>query len=309
MPTPVTCAHCGRTVNLPDNWAQPGFKCPHCKQANRLPIPASPPPAPLAPIPSSRGELVPDDDYDDRPRRRRRQDDTQVVEHHSYDHTPKRSAFGTAFGVSTGCLLGILAVMLAVLIGMGVLCAGCFGLIGEGVRRVDERQKQEEQKAVDSAVGVNEWSLADDVQVAVTKVAVEKPLLVVLSMETFRPREQQGTKNELVVWLSVQNVSKTKRHQYHRRAPDGFLFDAPKLTDEHGNKYRQVGPPERGYVKGGQTESVVDLEPGAAAIADAITFEKPVATATSLTLVLPSPTDGGGRNKYVFRIPASAWKK
>jgi hypothetical protein len=45
----VSCAYCANIVTLPENWASPGFLCPHCRGANALNAPVSlPEPLPLS---------------------------------------------------------------------------------------------------------------------------------------------------------------------------------------------------------------------------------------------------------------------
>lgn len=139
----VSCTVCGVEVALADPCTVEWFTCPQCGRPNHIPrvVPQPPAIAPYQPAPPNPVYVpfpvpVPEPatrhDYD-LPRR-------SVVEHHTHDHTPRRSAFGTAFGMSSGCLLGVISVVMGGFVLMVLSCAGCITLGVQGARNAKEPQ-------------------------------------------------------------------------------------------------------------------------------------------------------------------------
>lgn len=134
----VTCPHCHCPVQLPDPWAAEGYTCPHCHRPAQLPrmIGAPYPPPIYHPTAYHPVQVVPPPPPPTEP---------TVVEHHTYDHTPRRSAFATGFGGSFGCMLGgafgVFAILLCFVL-LLVVPATCVK-IKEHERRTKERQEQQ----------------------------------------------------------------------------------------------------------------------------------------------------------------------
>lgn len=108
MPIPVTCAHCGASAQLADNWPHPGFTCPVCRRASQMPTP----PAPA-------DEFA----FDDSPARSSRR---------TYAAAPP-SAFSAGFGVGSGIVVGGCLALIAISLVMTVFCAGWGQRIGKEV--------------------------------------------------------------------------------------------------------------------------------------------------------------------------------
>jgi hypothetical protein len=215
-------------------------------------------------------------------------------------------------------LVGIIAAAVALVAGCGL--SGYLGYL----YAIKERPPAEELAptasapasakgaAGDAAAGVanvGAWSRVGDVRMKIDRVALQKPVFV---DQDFRGKEieREGKEVVLVVWYSVENLSKTKRMEYARWDGIGtFGGPAVKLTDEHENSYT-YHPPHGigGFLKGGLEFGSKVVNPGEAGLTDAVTFDRLVSAATVLKLSARSPVIGAGKDRHEFRITAAAWK-
>ncbi len=172
------------------------------------------------------------------------------------------------------------------------------------------RKKEEEpsrggsESASAPASSTSDWSVVGDVAVRIDKVRVQKPTVEERAFGKKEPLERDLDAQELMVWFTIENRTKTKKIEYHGWDIAGIGSRAPEAADEHGNKYQHVSHSSlMTSLKGrGKTGAI---NPGDPPISDVMCFQRPVDAATKLTLTLPSLL-AGEKGRHVFEIPAAA---
>jgi hypothetical protein len=185
----------------------------------------------------------------------------------------------------------------------GALTAAFVGL-GEALAEAEERASETNQ-TVAGADGPEaiEWAPHDaavrqgDVELVITELAVRTVEIV----ETFGDGTGRLEGEWLVVAFEVSNMSDARKLDYRAWRESGVFDSQPRLGDDAGNAYKQIGTYHELV---GASRNVESVYPGAS-VADVLIFEPPVGAATHLDLELPA-ANFGGEGTIRFRIPAEA---
>jgi len=158
------------------------------------------------------------------------------------------------------------------------------------------------KKPEPESTGVGEWSRVGDVQVKVTGAQISRAILV---SDDAKETEIKDSDERLLVYVSIQNLSKVKKLDYHIWGGPAREADA---RDEHGNRYLCYSGTSSFWVKGGVRRGYKTVQPEDPAFAEVLRFEKPVKAATEVRVTLDA-LEIGLREKHHFRIPSSEWAK
>jgi hypothetical protein len=163
-----------------------------------------------------------------------------------------------------------------------------------------------EPKADVKYAGMNEWVQVGDLRVRLTKAAVKKVPLI--SSFGGSDRKYESKDPELMVWVEIENLSKTKKVLYSRWGASGFDRRS-QVEDEHGNKY-SLSPYDgslSGRVEGGLEYSTKDIRPGDPVLTDIVCVERPIDAATEVRLTL-NGLPSSEKETFRFKIRAADWK-
>jgi hypothetical protein len=136
------------------------------------------------------------------------------------------------------------------------------------------------------------------VQVRIKQVTVGKVPL----FQPIGDRNTQSQDDVLAIWLEITNTNEKRKIDYSGWMNDfASLQDIDaELTDDNGNRYRQIR--FSGLLKVKDTETNTSIYPGRS-IQDAVVFEPPIDSATHLHLRL-SAKGCGEEGEFRFEIPA-----
>lgn len=150
---------------------------------------------------------------------------------------------------------------------------------------------------------IGEWAAVGDVALKIQGVRLQKPVMI---GGLRSDREYELDEPELLMHIQVENRSKVRKFDYSHSSFTAGFTSSVKLADEHGNKYRarnHSGPSSS--LKGSARFKAI--HPGDPPVDDILAFERPVAAATRLQLVMPA-LDSKAKGEYRFEIPSAAWK-
>ncbi len=164
---------------------------------------------------------------------------------------------------------------------------------------IPAKKSEAESKREEKFAGLNEWSQVGAVRVRFTKASLGKVTL----LTSFDQSAYQSKDDELMLSLEVENRSTTNKVTYSRWSASRSTSSST-ILDEHGNKYVTR---DHELIKGAPSYGVEEIRPGGVVV-DVLCVEPPVDAAKELTLTLHTfPFDT--KERYRFKIPASAWKK
>lgn len=178
------------------------------------------------------------------------------------------------------------AVIVAALVGCFLACAGV-----PDASKPSTESGFSKQGARDA---VRPSNIGEPFRIGSHQITVTSASLGRARLRTSSGTEYDYPEIDLVLKIKVENLSTTKKLDYHRWRLS-FLGDT-QATDEHGNVYRMQYHDD---IRGGN--GFATMHPGDSPVEDIIFFQRPVTVAAKVIVRLAARGDETGQ--YLFEIP------